>query len=74
MAKPIRPMPDSNQTDATFSIFELTERKISKISLQAAESFTPADNFREQVVCRCWGESFKEAVLVQGSLGEGDLT
>jgi hypothetical protein len=39
-----------------------------------AESFTPAGNSIEHVMCRCLRESFKEAASVWGNMREGDMT
>jgi hypothetical protein len=39
-----------------------------------AESFTPAGNSIEHVMCRSLRKSFKEAVSVWGNTRAGDLT
>jgi hypothetical protein len=60
-----------------FSIGKILRREkttASKLSIEDAESFTPAGNFIEHVMCRCLRESFKEAVFVWGNTREADLT
>jgi hypothetical protein len=56
-ANQIRPMPNKSHTaglgpaNIIVSIREISRR--SKVSARICESFTPAGNFTEHVVCRC---------------------